>query len=241
MEGRINLRSQFFKGFYHGIPIALGYLSVSFGFGIMTMKAGISALSAVGISLSNLTSAGQVAGVGVIAAGGTIVEIILTQIIINLRYSLMGISLSQKLSDNFSFPKRLIAAHGITDEIFAVAISQKEVTASYMYGLMSLPILGWSLGTLLGALFGQLLPESISNALGIMLYAMFVATIVPASRKEKSVLVCVITAAVLSVGVKYIIPSLSGGFSVIICSCISAAFCALVFPRKDEEGEGDVK
>ena len=86
MEGRINLRSQFFKGFYHGIPIALGYLSVSFGFGIMTMKAGISALAAVGISLSNLTSAGQVAGVGVIAAGGTIVEIILTQIIINLRY-----------------------------------------------------------------------------------------------------------------------------------------------------------
>lgn len=231
------MKSQFFKGFYNGIPIALGYLSVAFGFGIMTMKAGLSVLAAVGISLSNLTSAGQVAGVGVIAAGGTIVEIILTQVVINLRYSLMGISLSQKLSDNFGFSKRLIAAHGITDEIFAVAVSQKELTPSYMYGLMVLPILGWSSGTLLGAVFGQLLPESISNALGIMLYAMFVATIVPASRKEKSVLVCVITAAVFSVGVKYIIPSLSGGFSVIICSCLAAAFCALVFPREDEEGE----
>lgn len=233
------MKSQFFKGFYHGLPIGLGYLSVAFGFGIMTMKAGLSVLSAVGISLSNLTSAGQVAGVGVIAAGGTLIEIILTQVVINLRYSLMGISLSQKLSDNFTFPKRLIAAHGITDEIFAVAISQKEVTPAYMYGLMVLPIIGWTSGTLLGALFGQLLPQNISNALGIMLYAMFVASIVPAARKEKSVLVCVITAAVLSVGMKYIIPSLSGGFSVIICACISAAFCALVFPRKDEEGEDE--
>lgn len=231
------MKSQFLKGFYHGLPIGLGYLSVSFGFGIMTMKAGLSVLSAVGISLSNLTSAGQVAGVGVIAAGGTLIEIILTQIVINLRYSLMGISLSQKLSDNFTFPKRLIAAHGITDEIFAVAISQKEVTPSYMYGLMVLPIIGWTSGTLLGALFGQLLPESISNALGIMLYAMFVATIVPAARKEKSVLICVITAAVLSVGVKYIFPSLSGGFSVIICSCLSAVFCAWLFPKDSEEEE----
>lgn len=231
------MKSQFLKGFYHGLPIGLGYLSVSFGFGIMTMKAGLSVLSAVGISLSNLTSAGQVAGVGVIAAGGTLIEIILTQIVINLRYSLMGISLSQKLSESFTFPKRLIAAHGITDEIFAVAISQKEVTPSYMYGLMVLPILGWTSGTLLGALFGQLLPESISNALGIMLYAMFVATIVPAARKEKSVLICVITAAVLSVGVKYIFPSLSGGFSVIICSCLSAAFCAWLFPKDSEEEE----
>ena len=233
------MKSQFLKGFYHGLPIGLGYLSVSFGFGIMTMKAGLSVLSAVGISLSNLTSAGQVAGVGVIAAGGTLIEIILTQIVINLRYSLMGISLSQKLSESFTFPKRLIAAHGITDEIFAVAISQKEVTPSYMYGLMVLPILGWTSGTLLGALFGQLLPESISNALGIMLYAMFVATIVPAARKEKSVLICVITAAVLSVGVKYIFPSLSGGFSVIICSCLSAAFCAWLFPKDSEEEEDE--
>lgn len=233
------MKSQFLKGFYHGLPIGLGYLSVSFGFGIMTMKAGLSVLSAVGISLSNLTSAGQVAGVGVIAAGGTLIEIILTQIVINLRYSLMGISLSQKLSESFTFPKRLIAAHGITDEIFAVAISQKEVTPSYMYGLMVLPILGWTSGTLLGALFGQLLPESISNALGIMLYAMFVATIVPAARKEKSVLICVITAAVLSVGVKYIFPSLSGGFSVIICSCLSAVFCAWLFPKDSEEEEDE--
>lgn len=234
------MKSQFLKGFSHGLPIGLGYLSVAFGFGIMTMKAGLSVLSAVGISFSNLTSAGQVAGVGVIAAGGTLIEIILTQVVINLRYSLMGISLSQKLSDNFTFPKRLIAAHGITDEIFAVAISQKEVTPSYMYGLMVLPIIGWTSGTLLGALFGQLLPESISSALGIMLYAMFVATIVPAARKEKSVLICVITAAVLSVGIKYIIPSLSSGFSVIICSCLAAAFCAWLFP-KDSEEEDDEK
>lgn len=233
------MKSHFLKGLSHGLPIGLAYLSVSFGFGIMTMRAGLSVLAAAGISLSNLTSAGQVAGVGVIAAGGTVAEIVLTQIIINLRYSLMGISLSQKLSKDFTFPKRLIAAHGITDEIFAVAVSQKEVTASYMYGLMTLPIIGWTLGTVAGALFGQALPESVSNALGIMLYAMFVATIVPASKKEKSVFITVITAAGLSIFMKYIFPSLSSGFSVIICACVSAALSALIFPKDDEEEESE--
>lgn len=230
----INLKSDFLKGVYHGLPIGLGYLSVSFGFGIMAIRAGLSVLEAAGISVTNLTSAGQVAGVGVIAASGTVVEIILTQIVINLRYSLMGISLSQKLSGNFSFFKRLIAAHGITDEIFAVAVSQDVVTPPYMYGLMVLPIVGWTSGTVLGALFGQALPESISNALGIMLYAMFVATIVPASKKEKSVFVCVITAAALSVAFEYLLKTLSSGFCVIICACVSAVICAILFPKEDE-------
>lgn len=230
------MKSQFAKGLYHGLPIGLGYLSVSFGFGIMAMRAGVSVLGAVGISLTNLTSAGQAAGVGVIAAGGTLIEMALTQFIINLRYSLMGISLSQKLAPNFGTAKRLIAAHGITDEIFAVAISRDEpITASYMYGLMILPIIGWTGGTFLGAAFGQILPESISNALGIMLYAMFIAVFIPQAKKEFSVLISVIIAAAVSIVFKYLIPSVSNGFAIIISAVISAALCALIFPVKDEE------
>ena len=230
------MKSQFLKGLYHGLPIGLGYLSVSFGFGIMAIRAGLSVLSAVGISLTNLTSAGQAAGVNVIAAGGTLIEMALTQLVINLRYSLMGISLSQKLAPSFGTGKRLIAAHGITDEIFAVAISQKEpVTASYMYGLMLIPIIGWTSGTFLGAAFGQILPESISNALGLMLYAMFLAVIIPQARKEVSVLVSVLIAAAISIAFKYLLPSVSSGFATIISACISAAVCALIFPVSDEE------
>lgn len=232
------MKSQFFKGLCQGIPIALGYLSVAFGFGIMATRAGLSVLQSAGVSISNLTSAGQAAGVGVIAAGGTLVEMALTQIVINLRYSLMGISLSQKLSPNFSTWKRLIAAHGITDEIFAVAVSQKEpLTASFMYGLMSLPIAGWTTGTFLGALFGQILPENITNALGLMLYAMFIAIIVPAAKKEKRVLLCVLLAAGISVFFKISFPSLTSGFSIIISACLSAAFCSLVAPVSEEDEE----
>lgn len=229
------MKSQFLKGLYQGLPIALGYLSVSFGFGITAIRAGLSVLASVGVSFTNLTSAGQAAGVGVIAAGGSLAEMALTQFIINLRYSLMGISLSQKLDKSFTVPKRLIAAHGITDEIFAVASSQKEpLTAGYMYGLMTLPVIGWTLGTLLGALFGQLLPQNVSNALGMMLYAMFIAVFVPAAKKELSVLISVVIAASLSIFFKFVVPSLSGGFAVIISAVLSAAVCSLIFPIKEE-------
>ena len=232
------MKSQFLRGLCQGIPIALGYLSVAFGFGIMATRAGLSVLESAGVSISNLTSAGQAAGVGVIAAGGTLVEMALTQIVINLRYSLMGISLSQKLSPNFSTWKRLIAAHGITDEIFAVAVSQKEpLTASFMYGLMSLPIAGWTTGTFLGALFGQILPENITNALGLMLYAMFIAIIIPAAKKEKRVLLCVLLAAAISVFFKFVFPSLTSGFSIIISACLSAVFCSLGAPVSEEDEE----
>ncbi|MCM1545254.1 MAG: AzlC family ABC transporter permease [Ruminococcus sp.] len=231
-------KKEFLKGLYHGIPIGLGYLSISFGFGIMAIRAGISVLAAAGISFTTFTSAGQAAGVGVIAAGGTLLEMLLTQIIINLRYSLMGISLSQKLAPEYSTVKRLIGAHGITDEIFAVAISQKEpITPAYMYGLALLPLLGWTCGTLLGGVFGQILPESVSNALGMMLYAMFLAIIIPPAKKEKSVLLCVVIAAAISVVFKYAIPSVGGGFSVIISAVIAAAICAAAFPVSQKETE----
>ncbi|MGN0578783.1 MAG: AzlC family ABC transporter permease, partial [Ruminiclostridium sp.] len=186
----------FFKGLYHGIPIALGYLSVSFGFGIMAVKAGLSILAAVGISVTNLTSAGQAAGVAIIAAGGSYIEMALTQLVINIRYSLMGLSLSQRLDKSFTTPHRLLASFGITDEIFAVASAQPgKVTPWYMYGLILISFLGWSGGTLLGAAAGQFLPAEITDAMGIVLYGMFLAIIIPPARKEKSVLTAVIIAA----------------------------------------------
>ena len=136
------MQKDFKKGFSDGIPIGLGYFSVAFGFGILAMSAKISAFFAWLISATNLTSAGQVAGVEIIAASGTLIEMALTQLVINLRYSLMGFSLTQKLDSSFTTPKRLLLAFGITDEIYAVAISQKgKITASYMAGLIVIPLL----------------------------------------------------------------------------------------------------
>lgn len=230
------LKNQFLRGLWHGIPICLGYLSVSFGFGIMAVRAGLSVLAAVGISVTNLTSAGQAAGVGIIAAGGTLFEMALTQFVINVRYSLMGISLSQKLDGSFTVPRRLIVSFGITDEIFAVASAQRgPLCPSYMYGLIIVSFIGWSGGTLLGALAGQLLPTSVTDAMGIVLYGMFIAIIVPAAKGNRSVLYAVSVAILLSVIFEYLLPFISGGFAVIICAVVSAAVCAAIFPTAEND------
>ena len=231
----------FLKGLIHGIPIFLGYLSVSFGFGILAVQSGLTLFEAAAVSLLDLTSAGQVAGVGIIAAGGSLVEMILAQLTINLRYSLMSLSLSQKLDESFNTPRRLIASYGITDEIFAVASSQPgKITPWYMYGLILISTAGWVLGTVLGAGAGALLPADITNALGLMLYGMFLAIILPPARKERGVLIAVITAAAISCIIYFLLPFISSGFSVMICAVISAVICALLFPVKDEDS-GEVQ
>lgn len=229
----------FSRGIRCGIPIALGYLSVSFGFGIATVNKGLSPLTALLISLTNLTSAGQVAGLEVIVTGGTLIEMALTQLTINLRYFLMSLSLSQKLSPAFSLPHRLLASFGITDEIFGVSSSEKGlVTPSYMYGLILLPVIGWSLGTILGALAGNLLPDSAKYALGIAIYGMFVAIVLPPAKKDHGIQMAVGLSIACSLILAYvpIFSFVTSGFSVIVCALIASGVAALLFPIK-EDGE----
>ena len=229
------MRSPFVRGMAHGIPIMLGYLSVSFGFGILAVRLGLPVPGAVAISATNLTSAGQAAGVEIIAAGGTLLEMVLTQLVINLRYALMGFSLSQKLDETFTTPRRLLVSFGITDEIYAVAISQPErLTATYMLGLILTPMLGWITGTALGAAAGQLLPAVVSNAMGIVLYGMFLAIIVPPSRKDKRVLLVVLLAAAVSCLFRYLLPAVSGGFAVIVSALAASVAGALLCPVSEE-------
>ncbi|MBP3334820.1 MAG: AzlC family ABC transporter permease [Ruminiclostridium sp.] len=232
------MKLNFSRGMYHGIPIALGYLSVSFGFGIKAVQSGLSVLAASLISATNLTSAGQAAGVDIIALGGGIIEMILVQLTINIRYSLMALSLSQKLDGNFTAPHRFAAAYGITDEIFAVCSAQKErLRPSYMYGMILVAFLGWVTGTAIGAAAGELLPPSLSSAMGIVLYGMFIAIIVPPARKERSVLAVVAAAAGISCLFRYVFTEVSGGFAIIISAAAASVLGALLFPVKDEEAE----
>lgn len=231
------MNSDFKKGMRHGVPIMLGYLSVSFGFGILAIQKNLSILAAVGISVTNLTSAGQVAGVGVIAAGGTLLEMILCQLVINMRYALMSLSLSQKLDRSFTLPQRLIAAYGITDEIFAVASTQPEpLRPKYMYGLILTPFIGWSAGTLLGAAAGNLLPASVTTAMSLMLYGMFIAIIIPPAKKNRKILFVVLLSACFSVVMKFVLPMIGDGFAVIIAAVLSSVITALLFPAEQEAG-----
>lgn len=229
-------KNNFLRGMVQGIPIGLGYLSVSFGFGIMAVGAGLSVTEASLISLTNLTSAGQAAGVDVIASHGSLLEMALVQLTINIRYALMALSLSQKLDNGFTMPHRLLAAYGITDEIFGVCIAEDgKLKPPFMYGIILIAMIGWVLGTFLGAAAGELLPPSVTAALGIVLYGMFIAIIVPPSRTSKSVLCVVVMAALLSFLCRFLLPALSSGFAVILCAIASAVIGAIVFPREEDE------
>ena len=239
---------QFKKGLRDGIPIAVGYFAVSFGFGVLTFQNGVPSWLAVLMSLSNVTSAGQYAGLEVISAAGglalaVVLELILTQLIINLRYALMSLSLTQKLSPSIKGWQRLVIAFANTDEVFAVAMAhQGELTFRYMLGLQLLPILGWTAGTAVGALACGLLPTSLQVALGVALNGMFIAIVTPAARRSRPVLLVVLLAILFSCISHYLPPlfgfsPISSGFSIILCTVLAAVIGAWLFPKNEEGGE----
>ena len=227
-------------GVNRGLPVGVGYFSVSFGFGAMAAAQGIRALDATLISMTNLTSAGQFAGLTLILAAATLWELILTQLVINSRYALMSLALSQRMGQRIGVLPRLFIAFFNTDEIFALAMAEKgPLTVPFMLGLGTTPILGWTAGTLCGALAGSVLPASIRVALGVMLYGMFIAIVVPPARQEKPVLITVILALVLSCMFAWIpmLQQVSAGISIVICTVAAAAICAWLHPIEEEEAQ----
>lgn len=231
-------KQDFIKGFKDGMPIGIGYLAVSFAFGIFAVANGLSAAESLLISMTNLTSAGQLAAVPIMAGGGAFIELVVAQLIINLRYALMSVSLSQKLDKSVRGFERFLIAFGNTDEIFAVAMSKsKEVTSHYMYGLILSPYLGWSLGTILGAVAGDILPAIIVSALGVAIYGMFVAIVVPVIKTEKKTALCVLLAVALSCAFRYmpVLKVIPSGFVIIICAVIASAVFAVIAPITQKE------
>lgn len=231
----------FKEGFKDGLAIGLGYLSVSFSFGILAVSSGLSWWQAVLISLTCLTSAGQVAGVGIMAASGGLIEMAMAQLVINMRYSLMSISLSQKADKTLNTPSRLITAFFITDEIFGVSSGKgKPIGRRYMLGLAVLPVIGWTLGTLLGAVCGNILPSILTESLAIGIYGMFVAIVIPASRKDKGIALVSFISVILSL-VFYFTPVLhekiSSGFTIIICAVVAALIGTFTVGKEASDGQ----
>lgn len=231
----------FKRGMLHGVPIFLGYLAVSFSFGIFAVGQGLSVIETIFISMFNLTSAGQLAGAPIIAAAGSYLELALGQLVINLRYSLMSVSLSQKLDDTVKLRHRFLIAFANTDEVFAVSASQgTRVSKFYMYGLIIPPYIGWTLGTALGALAGSILPDMVISALGVAIYGMFVAIVVPEMKAHKATALCVLFAVLLSC-LFYFLPVLnrvSSGFVIIICAVAASALFAFLAPVPVAEEKG---
>jgi len=237
----MNKKQSFKQGVQDGIPIALGYFAVSFTFGMMSVSDGLTAGQAALISLTNLTSAGQFAGLDIIVMSGSYVEMMLTQLVINLRYCLMSFSLSQKLVRNEPWGHRYLVAYGVTDEIFGVSAARGgKISAFYSYGAMSVAVPGWVLGTLVGAVCGNILPALLVSALSIAIYGMFLAVIIPPAKKDKAVM-CVVIASMVISSVFSIVPllkSVSSGFVIIITTVLVSSAAAYLAPVKEDGEEG---
>ncbi len=230
--------SDYGRGLRHGLPIALGYVSVAFAFGIQARSAGLSTLQAVLISLLNVTSAGQLAGLTLMTAGAGLTEMVLTQLTINLRYALMSLSLGQKLDRSMTLVHRALIAFCNTDEVFAVASQQPgTVGRAYLYGLTNGPFVGWVLGTLLGALAGGLLPKALTDALGIAIYGMFIAIVLPPLRRMREVRAVVGVSVALSCALALmpVFSFVSDGFRIIICAVVASVLGAWLMPLRAED------
>ena len=236
--------SEFCDGIKKGIPIGIGYLAVSFTFGIWAVEGGIPVWIVILISLTNLTSSGQFAGAGLMMAEASFFEIGLSVFVINIRYALMSLALSQKLKRDTRRGQKLIFGFGVTDEIFAVASTRdREVTAHYMYGLMLVPIIGWTGGTALGGLVGSILPERLADAMGIALYAMFIAVIIPPAKKSRPIVGAILISVLVTCIIKYVplFSFITDGFAMIIATFAAAGIMAALAPVKDEEQQTETE
>ena len=233
-------RKDFAAGMKAGMPVCIGYFSVSFGFGAMAVAQGLSVLHSILISATNLTSAGQFAGLTVIAAGAAILEMILTQLVINSRYALMSLALGQKFGPNVGTLKRLACAFFNTDEVFALGMAREEpLSASFFVGAGVVAAIGWVGGTAMGALAGSVLPLAVRAALGVMLYGMFIAIVVPQAREEKPILFNLVLALVFSCLFTWVpgLNQISAGLAIVICTVAAAAISAVLFPIDEEVAE----
>lgn len=237
----------FFKGFRDGLPILLGYLSVAFAFGMLGSERGLPVWAPAVISMTSFTGTGQFVGVTLFSSGIALTEITLTILIINIRYMQMSLSLSQKLEEKMTLWQRLLVAFGNTDEIYAVSMQQNDfLNFRYMVGLILASYTGWVGGTVIGSAASSILPRAIVSALGIAIYAMFVAIVIPPAKKSRPIVIVIAISIVLSCIFRYTpgLNRISSGWVVIICGVSAALFGALRYPNikpayTDESDNGE--
>ena len=230
---RLNNKKVFIKGMHDGVPIALGYLAVSFSLGIAAKNAGMTPFQGFLASALCNASAGEYAGFVTIAALASFAEIAIITLIANARYMLMSCAMSQRISPDTSIIHRILMGFYLTDELFAIAIARPgHLHPYYTYGAVSIAGPCWAVGTALGAMAGNLLPGNITSALSVSLYGMFLAIIIPPSRKSKIIAGIVAVSFVASFAAAYIplISSLSDGTKTIILTSVISVLAAVLFP-----------
>lgn len=237
----MRLNSDYWAGLRGGLPIGLGYFAVSLAIGLSWSKADFPPLTSALFSATNMSSTGQFAGITIMAAKGGIVELAATTLLVNLRYLLMSVSLAGRLPRSVGTFRRMVMAAGITDEVYALNISRPCLSWIFYIGSMTLPILGWSMGTLSGALMGQVFPGQMQAAAGILLYAMFIAIVIPPAKTEWRVQIVVGVAMGASLLLNYApyLRDLEVGWRIIIATVVAAGLGATFMPYVPENCQAD--
>ncbi|MBQ2672087.1 MAG: AzlC family ABC transporter permease [Clostridia bacterium] len=232
----------FMKGFKDGMPIALGYIPISIACAISAIKAGLSFGVSELLGAVLFTGTGQQAAINLLKGGETaIIMYAITLFVINCRYMLFAISIAQRFEKGMKLWQKILFGILNTDEIFGFAMKEKgTLNPSYLLGLGTSPYIGFFVGTTVGSLVTDLLPASISSALGIILFAMFIAIIVPAAKESKSARGVIFIALALSV-VMECVPAikvyLDASWIIIICAIATSLIGAWLFPIKEEGGK----
>ncbi len=226
------------QGAADGIPIVVGYFPVAMAFGLLAKTVGVSFLDACLFSLVVFAGASQFMALDLIRAGIATADIVLATFLLNLRHMMMSAALAVRLREVRRGLLPLIA-FGVTDESFSVAaLKAGKLTAPYMLALNGVAYAAWFAGTAVGYLVGAVLPAAIQNSLGIGLYALFAAILVPEFRKRPGALF-----VALAAGLVYLLLSrlglLSSGWSLIAAILVAAAAGLFVLRDDEEGGEGD--
>ena len=233
----IDQKQLFISGMRDVVPVALGYFAVSFALGITMRNVGVNAIEGFFISLLNNASAGEYAGITMIATHASLLETALMVLAANARYLLMSTAFSQKFDENTDMIHRFIIGFDLTDELFALGIrTEGKLQPAYYYGMMSLAMPGWALGTMFGVIFGSLLPARILSALSVALFAMFLSVIIPAAHSNRVILITVILGFVLSFASTLIpvIRDASEGVRMIVLTVVIASAAALWAPVEED-------
>lgn len=228
--------TQFYSGVKYGISIAIGYIPIAITFGLLAKSQNVSNYISAAMSLLVFAGASQFIAVQLISIGASSWEIILTTFILNFRHFLMSSSLSQRLPEGISKKLLFILSFGITDETFAMASlrTEKKLNPYFVLGLNSIAFFSWNFGTWIGSFAASSLPETLRTSMGIALYAMFIALLVPSFKGSKQILVVSLLSVIINSLIYYlpILSWISSGWAIIVSTVISALIGAVVFPSE---------
>ena len=233
----MKFQSRFIKGIIKGSHISIGYIPIGISFGLIAKALDIPNEVVILMSLIVYAGASQFMAVSLMSTGIGMVEIVLTTFIVNLRHLLMSASLSQKVHKKADEKLLPIIAFGITDETFAYIsmADQEELSDAWILGINIVAYLSWVGSTVVGLYLSASLPDIIQSSMGISLYAMFIALLVP-NIKGKSVLLKITGISIISSSILYFIPviskNISSGWRVIITILISSAIGAFFYEEE---------